>query len=136
MGCVSLLDKMDPEVAKAAIEQFPNFANVAVETLRDFKEIINQAFADDSISAGRCYDIFDGLMHTLETQASQEDIPFEERKYYLEKMKEVAQMAASKDSEGKKLKYAAVLTLAGIGILVIGGVAAYFGINIDSFRKG
>ena len=33
MSFVSMIDKMDPEVAKKALEQFPDFAKVSIESL-------------------------------------------------------------------------------------------------------
>ena len=33
----SMLDKMDPEVAKKALEQFPEFANTTKEMLTEYK---------------------------------------------------------------------------------------------------
>ena len=32
----SMLDKMDPEVAKKALEQFPEFSNATKEMLKDY----------------------------------------------------------------------------------------------------
>ena len=42
----SMLDKMDPEVAKKALEQFPEFANTTKEMLSEYK---------DSLMNEKCY---------------------------------------------------------------------------------
>ena len=38
----SMLDKMDPEVAKKALEQFPQFSNVVKEMLIGYKDTLEK----------------------------------------------------------------------------------------------
>ena len=47
----SILDGMEPEVAKKALEQFPEFSNTAKEILFNYKEILDKAIIsnDESI---------------------------------------------------------------------------------------
>jgi hypothetical protein len=55
-------------------------------------------------------------------------LPFEEKKYYIEKMMEIAKMAESKDTENKGFNWRmislgtlAVFTVVGIGASILGG---------------
>lgn len=38
----TMLDKMDPEVAKKALEQFPEFAKVSKDMLKEYKETLDK----------------------------------------------------------------------------------------------
>lgn len=40
----SMLDKMDPEVAKKALEQFPEFVNTTKEMLTEYKESLDKGW--------------------------------------------------------------------------------------------
>lgn len=44
----SMLDKMDPEVAKKALEQFPEFANTTKEMLTEYKVSLRSSYAPDT----------------------------------------------------------------------------------------
>ena len=44
----SLLPQMDTEVAKKALEQFPNFASTSLEVMREYKSILENAIVSNS----------------------------------------------------------------------------------------
>lgn len=44
---VSMLDRVDPEVAKKALEQYPQFAKVGIQTLVDWKETVGKALVEN-----------------------------------------------------------------------------------------
>ena len=131
MAFASMIQDMDPEVAKKALEQFPNFAKSTVEALKDFKSVIDKSFDDDKESANQCYALYNRVQDALEKCLDNKDLSFEERKYYIEQMKEVAQMASAKDSEGKKFKWANIATYGTIFVAAIATMAALLGGNID-----
>lgn len=123
MTFVSMLSNMEPEVAEKAIEQFPQFTKMALEALEDYKHVLDQALDQNSANTKRCYDIYNDILSTLRSCVSQENIPFEQKKYYFEKMKEIAQMASEKDSENKAFIWKIIEAAAGVVLiaLVIGG---------------
>ena len=47
MKFASMLPNMDPEVAKKALEQFPEFAKTSKEMLVDYKEILEKGIASN-----------------------------------------------------------------------------------------
>lgn len=101
MAFASMLNSMEPEVAKKAIEQFPQFTKMALEALEDYKHVLDQALDQNSATSKQCYDIYNSILSTLRSLVSQENIPFEEKKFYVEQMNEIAQMASAKDTENK-----------------------------------
>ncbi len=112
MSFVSMIDKMDPEVAKKALEQFPDFAKVSIEGLNDLKDTVSKGMDDDKESVNRFYDMCDNIIDVIKLAMSDGVVTFEEKKYCIDKMQEIARMASEKDSEGKKFKWALVANFA------------------------
>ena len=128
MTFASMLQNMEPEVAKRALEQFPEFAKMTLELMCEYKSVLEKTLEDNSISSKQCYDIYNVVMDTLKSCVDKEDLSFEEKKYYLDKMMEIAKMAESKDTENKKFNWKvvsagaiAVITIVGIGASILGG---------------
>ena len=46
MHFASMIDRMDPEVAKKALEQFPTFASTSKEALMEYKNTIASRILD------------------------------------------------------------------------------------------
>ena len=121
MTFASMLQNMEPEVAKKALEQFPEFTKMTLELMREYKGVLEKSLDDNSASSQQCYDIYNRVLDALESCLDKEDLSFEERKYYLEMMREIAKMAESKDSENKKFNWAIIsagtlAVIAGLGI--------------------
>ena len=53
----SMLDRMDPEVAKKALEQFPEFAKAAKEILAEYKDTLDKGIASNNESVKAYYDV-------------------------------------------------------------------------------
>lgn len=128
MTFASMLQNMEPEVAKKALDQFPEFAKMTLEVLKDYKGIMEKTLDENSASSKQCYDIYNEVMDALKSCLAKEDLPFEEKKYYIEKMMEIAKMAESKDTENKGFNWKmislgtlAVFTVVGIGASILGG---------------
>lgn len=115
----SMLDKMDPEVAKKAIEQFPNFSDTMKEILRDYKESLDKAQEANANSVSSFYESCDMILSSLQEELKRDEQTFEERKYIIDKMMEVNKIKGDKDSENKKF----IATMALFGIATVGIVA-------------
>lgn len=100
----SMLDKMDPEVAKKALEQFPEFATTTKEMLVEYKETLNKGMEANKESVQTYYDSCNSIIASLQKQ-------LEDRKYVIDKMLEVSKMMGEKDTENKKF----IATLAVVG---------------------
>ena len=127
MTFASMLQNMEPEVAQKALEQFPEFAKMALEVLKDYKGIMEKTLDENSVSSKQCYDIYNEVMDALKGCLAKDDLSFEEKKYYIEKMMEIAKMTESKDTENKGFNWKiislgtlAVCTVVGIGASILG----------------
>lgn len=116
----SMLDKMDPAVAKKALEQFPDFSKTIKEMLIDYKDTLDKALVTNSDSVQTYYDSCKYIIEVLQKQIDAENISFEERKYIIDKMLEASKMMGEKDSENKKF----IVTMAVISSVAVGIVAA------------
>lgn len=113
----SMLDKMNPEVAKKAIEQFPNFSGTMKEILHDYKESLDKAHEANAESVKSFYDSCDMIISSLQKELEKNDLNFEEKKYIIDKMMEVNRMKGEKDSENKK--FIATMALFGMAATAI-----------------
>jgi len=92
---------MEPEVAKKALEQFPEFTKMALQVMSDYKSVLEKALEDNTESSKQCFYMYNTVMDTLKSCPEKEKIPFEEKKYYVDKMTEIAEMVESKDTENR-----------------------------------
>ena len=97
----SLLPQMDTEVAKKALEQFPNFASTSLEVMREYKSILENAIVSNSETTKASIDMYNQVMISLQKMVDDENLTFDERVYILEQMKEIAILVDKKDTESK-----------------------------------
>jgi len=129
VAMASMLDKMDPEVAKKALEQFPNFSATMKEVVAEYKGTLDNLLKENGASVKSFYDTCDAILSSLQKELERDNLSFEERKYVIDKMMDVAQMKGMKDTEDKKfLKTMAAFGLAAVG-LAGGLLAAALGAN-------
>ena len=116
----SMIDKMDPEVAKKALEQFPDFANTTKEMLAEYKNTLDKSLESNRESVQTFYNSCNSMIESLQKQLEDKNLTFEERKYIIDTMLEISKMMEAKDSENKKF----LATMALIGATVVGTVTA------------
>lgn len=92
--------EMDEEVAKEAIKQFPDFAKNCIQVLDGYKELNSKLCKSNDKSMKEFNDLCELIVKSL-TRYLDNDVPFEERKWCIEKMIELAKMVNDKDSENK-----------------------------------
>lgn len=120
ISMASMLDKMDPEVAKKALEQFPEFTNTAKEMLTNYKETLDRGLSDNKESVQSYYDSCSVILDSLKKELENEQLSFEYKKYIVDKMFEISKMVGEKDSENKKF----ISTLVGTGgVAVVAAIA-------------
>ena len=135
IAMASMLDKMDPEVAKKALEQFPDFAKTMKDVLTEYKENLDTLLQENGDSVKSYYESCDAILSTLQKELDREDLAFEDRKYIIDKMMEVNQMKGMKDTENKK--FLATLAMCGVAAVTVvaGTLAAVLGANTQIASK-
>ena len=125
----SMLDKMDPEVAKKALEQFPEFAGTVKEILSDYKDSLDKGLESGNESIKSVYDTYSAIIQSLQSELNKDEYSFEERKYFIEQMKDLADKVDQKDSEHKRW-IAGMMILAGtVAVAAVTVVATALGAN-------
>lgn len=124
----SMLDKMDPDVAKKALEQFPEFSSAAKDVLNEYKAVLDEGLKANKESVQSYYDSCDSIIKSLQKQLDKKRLSGEERKHIIDKMIEVSQMMGVKDSENKKFLTAiATMAMVATGVVLTTLVAAIGG---------
>lgn len=125
MRFASSIQRMDPEVAKKALEQFPNFATAVKDGIVEYKE-----FASDVIKSGdKDHDKLLGMIEN-EHQAlveilSDKELTLDEKFKIMERLDALQDKVekANKDMRMHRLKVAGgVLGVAVVGILSLASV--------------
>lgn len=119
---VSLVPNMEPEVAKAAIEQFPEFSLVMKSIMIDYKQEIESALNQNDDTVKKYYNACDKILDSLDKLLDDTDLDLNEKMQIIDKMQEVQKMMDEKDSENKKF-IRDVLAIAGVVIVTVAGTA-------------
>lgn len=119
MQLVSILDKVDPEVAKSIIAQMPEVVKGVVENEKAYAGVLNRGIESCDMSTSSCFQTEDDIVNALQKEIDKEETTFEQKQYYFEKMAEAAERKENKDTEHKNI----VLT-----ILKYGGEALMMGL--------
>lgn len=115
----SLLDKMNPEVAKKALEQFPEFSSTMKELLNAYKDTLDKNVDANNNSTQSYYDLCNSIITSLQQELNKDNLTFEDKKYIFEKMFEIEKSVGSKDLENKKF----LTAITSIGAVAVGVVA-------------
>lgn len=98
---VSLLDKMDPEVAKIAMAQFPDFANTMKDMFAQYKLMIDGSLASNNESVNSYYKTCDDINTSCQKLLERDNRSSIEKQYIIDCMIKVANMKDRKDTENK-----------------------------------
>ncbi|WP_295079662.1 hypothetical protein [Ruminococcus sp.] len=124
----SMLPYMDREVAKAALQQFPEFKDMACSIIFQFKEAMDKTIEHNNKSQDEFYLTCNTIINTLQKELEKDNITSDEREKIVDKMIIVAKMKGEKDTENKKFLQRMALGVAGI--------AAFFGLAATSLLGG
>lgn len=102
MEFASMLDRMDPEVAMKALEQFPDFSKTVYSAMTDFGATLEKGMEANSESSNQVYSLYNEIMGALRVNLEMDDLPFEQKQYYLDKMLKVASLAEKQDAGNKQ----------------------------------
>lgn len=112
----TMLDKMDPEVAKKALDQFPEFSKVSKDMLKEYKETLDKGLETNRESVQSFYEACNTNIIALQKMLEDETLSFEQKKYIIDKLLEISKMMGEKDTENKKF----IATMAAAGAAAVG----------------
>ena len=131
-GFVSMLPHMDPEVAKKALEQFPDFTKTAVAITADLKDGLDKLVGSNADNMREINAACRSILDSLEAELAREDRSEEERARIIDSMLQVAQLMSEKDTENKAFLREVGKYAAGACIVVVFALAAVLGVGYCS----
>lgn len=139
MSFATMLNEMNPEVAIKAIEQFPDFVKLSLDALADYRNTLEKVLEANSDSGKACFNVYNEVIAALNRCLEKDNISFDEKKYYIDKMMEIAKMAEEKDSQNKAFYWKIIggfavvaVSALGAGVALLGGD---FNINTPNLKK-
>lgn len=118
--------RMDPEVAKAAIAQFPEYVKLTSGMVMAYEGIIEKMMDAGKADMAAFCDTCNSIIASLQEQLRQEKLSDEEREKLNDKMIQVANMIGDKMSENKIFWLRALGT---VTVTVLGLIGVTLGIK-------
>lgn len=97
----SILDSVDPEVAKHIIDQIPNFTSLLSNLSSDYRESVNSVLDNNKTSMDNQYRIAEKILDSIDALMKEETFSPEQKIELVDKMIEVQKMLHEKDTENK-----------------------------------
>ena len=114
MVMASMLDRMDPEVAKKALEQFPDFSGTMRELVGEYKVSLDKGLEANDKSVISYYAACDAIISACQSELDKDSLSFEQRLQIFDMMMEVVNMKGTKDTENKK--FIAAIGMLGVSV--------------------
>ena len=125
-----MLDRVDPSVATAVLEQYPQFAKIVLETFTSWKESVAKALEENGKISHETVAAVGAAINHLGALLARKDIDERERAQIADKMIELAKLARDIDKSNKDF-ILKVLEIAGSVVVSVSVVAAaVLGVNI------
>ena len=136
MNFVSMLPYMDPEVAKKALEQFPEYREMASRVISEYKGIVENALESKTRSQQEFYEGCRKVLDSLQNELEAESLSREDKERVENKMTAVVRMIAEKDTENKKYLIKNVVLTALVAAGIVGVSASLLGANFHASGAG
>ena len=129
---MSLAPQMDKEVMLSSINQFPQYANLMGDIVKQVKGLSETALKENTTSQMKILDTYIKIIDSFAEEIRSNKISRKRKKELRLEMQILADKAAAKDSENKnfiKTTFKSVTTLAGLVVIVAASLA---GLKISS----
>jgi len=126
---VTMLPEMNPETATKLIEQFPEFSRLASTMVGYLKDSLNAILRENSDSSQHAFRAYQALLDDFSEQLKKPFLSAKDKRMLAEKMIEVADKIAAKDTENKNFfgkLYTNIAAVVG-GVIFIAG--AFLGVK-------
>ena len=103
----SVLSDVDPEVAKKALEQFPNFAAAVSGIAAHYKDVVVECMNGSDPDTHACLMACSSIIETIQAELVKEEITPETRERLIDQSIYVAQIMRSINQDSKAFRIAA-----------------------------
>lgn len=126
----SQMYKLDPEVAKQAISQFPNFSEMGINIVATLKDSLTEICESDDKHMDKAYAINEKILDKLEAQLNRPFQSAKTRENIINAMIEVSNNINKLESDRRHFVSDGFKTVATAAVAVISVAGAILGINI------
>lgn len=120
---ISMIHNMDKEVARAVMNQFPSFAEVAKTMLAELNKMYDTILKSNNDCQNAAISAYQKILDELSEMLKKEYLTFEEKQNIIDKMIDIAGKIDDKDSENKefllKIFKSALTVIAGVGLGIL-----------------
>lgn len=102
MQFVSLMPKLDKELAIKIIEQFPSYATMATSMVTNLIDMCNNALTNSKITEKEAIEAYKYVLETIRMELEDGEVTPEEKEKYNNQMIEVADKISEIDVRNKK----------------------------------
>ena len=128
----SSMPYLDPEVAKAAIAQFPNFSDMAKDIVSTLKDSLDSIDAQNAKSSEQAYAANMQILNDLSARLNKRFLLPGERKRIIEAMVQVSNNIVELEKANKHFLSKSIQAVTGACVATVGLAVAILGL---SFRK-
>ncbi len=124
MQFVSIIPKLDRELAIKIIEQFPSYADMATSMVGNLIDLCNNALENSKITEKEAIEAYKYCLETIRSEIESEELTPEEKEKYNKQMIDVADKISEIDVRNKKwlesvIKYGSSV----LGVTLVVGAA-------------
>ena len=127
---VSMVPYMEPEVAKLAINQYPEFANTMKSITTDYRAEVEAGLKSNDDSMKSYYESAKIVLNSLDKLLENENLSQDEKMNIVDKMQAVLKIMYEKDSENKRFLREIIGMVSLAGVFIVGISATLLGGNI------
>lgn len=135
----SLLPNMDPEVAKKALEQFPEFKDMTIEVVNQLRIIMEKSVDSNDRSQDAFFSACNEVISILNEELKKDNLTSEDENRIRESIIRVLGMMKEKDTENKKFLLGLAKTAGATACTLLLTSAVVLGaggkLPLKSFRK-
>lgn len=127
----SMIHEMDPEVAKKALEQFPEFEKTTLELVEKYHDSFLNLLVSSKETSERVFAMHEYAIQILERELSIGELSFEQRMVILDKITEVN---AGIREMRREIAQERLVAFVSTGVATVAGIiasAAILGVNLN-----
>ena len=119
VSMATMLDKMDPEVAKKAVDQFPDFSKTMKEVFCEYKAHIDEGLKSNEKSVENYYKDCNLIIISCQNVLEKDNLTSVEKISILNYMRDIVLMENNFDAKNKNF----ILAMSTIGLVAVGIIA-------------
>ena len=135
MEFASMLPYIDPEIAKGIIAQFPEFANMSTQILKEYSATVDKALKEGAKGSEAFYKTCDKMIDSLQKKLDKENLSEKEMDHIIDKMIEIANMIEAKSEKDKNFILKIVKSFFSLALMFLAGALALLGIKTSFTGK-